>query len=150
MLPHRQYNRSLTPDDNSPLVNNTVNIPLNKPLRIATKPPLSDSPHSQLLNKAKKKVEGDGQFNTLPRYNKPKGHTKDSNGFPVLSRISIRSLRPKSQSPTGNNSDKIGNFPLASPPPLARPSFTRGHRREPSWRQVIYIPHLYSNYNSPL
>jgi len=133
------------------LIQTAHNISLNKPLKITTKPPLADSysPLGKASNQlavvvGKKKVESDGQFNTLPRYNKPKTqfHTTGSDGFPPLGRINIRSLRPKSQSPTAIDNrhgsvDIISSLPLVSPPPsVGKPSFVRGHRREPSWRQV--------------
>ena len=81
-------------------------------------------------------MDGDGHFNTLPRCSR--SHVNDSDGFPPLGRINIRSLRPKSQSPTrGSEQDRVGDMPAVSPTPSAvKPAFVRGHRRDPSWRQV--------------
>ena len=113
-----------------------------------TKPPLVES-HTP-VSKASDHIatiaggKTDGQFNTLPRCTKPKTSVRDSNIFPQLSRINIRSLRLKSQSPTRSVSyqgdrhgdgDKMADSLVSSPPPSVKP-FVRGHRKQPSWIQV--------------
>ena len=115
---------------------------------IAAKPPLH-SPLSKASNQipavvGDKKMDGDVQFNTLPRYSKPKTYAvKSSERFPPLRRLNIRSLRPKSQSPTRSNShhgdDKLSDIPVVSPSPSAMKPFIRGHRRGSSWIQVTMV-----------
>ena len=142
MSTRKQYNPSPTPESFSPLLQNALNIPL----RIAAKPPLAmQSPLSKASNQMSVTVSksNDIQSHTLPRYSKPKPYatTKPSDRFPPLNRINIRSLRPKSQSPTRSNSqhagDQLGDIPVISPSPSAiKPPFLRGHRRGSSWIQV--------------
>ena len=144
MLPRKQFDRSPSPE-NSPLVHTIQSLSLNGPLKLTTKPPLAES-HSP-VSKAPNQIatvigsKSDGQFNTLPRYSRPKTYSKGSDKLPQLGRISIRTLRPKSQSPTRSHSyegdrhgdsDKMYDMPAVSPQAVK----PRGHRREPSWIQV--------------
>lgn len=131
------------------------NLTLNKPLRITTKPPLAVETHSP-VSKASNQIVGsktDVQFNTLPRYNKPKPYpTKPFDRFPPLGRINIRTLRPKSQSPTRSNShhgdDRLHDIPTISPSPSTiKPPFFRGHRRGSSWIQVSMFTSVIKSFN---